>query len=238
MIRAVLFDVYGTIAGWSPSRFQLQKQACAAFGLGDAVTPEGILKGYAIADAFMTAENAARPVRLRDQQGRDEFFAEYERLVLKGCGIDVSPNLALKIFDSLNEVSYRLAPFGDVLPTLKTLRRRGLTLGLISNMNMSGADLLSDLGLASHVDFAVTSGEIGVEKPHPFTFQTALDRAGVGPNEALMVGDQPSSDIVGATNVGIAPILIDRDGNYPKYDACPRITTLEELPPLVFVGRA
>ena len=90
MIRAVLFDVYGTIAGWTPSRYQLQKQACAAFELGKAVTPEGILKGYASADAFMTAENASRPLRLRDQKGRDDFFAEYERLVLQGCGIDVS----------------------------------------------------------------------------------------------------------------------------------------------------
>ena len=95
MIRAVLFDVYGTIAGWTPSRYQLQRMACVAFGLEDSVTPEGILKGYASADAFMTAENASRPLRLRDQKGRDEFFAEYERLVLQGCGIDVAPDLAL-----------------------------------------------------------------------------------------------------------------------------------------------
>ena len=233
MVRAVLFDVYGTIAGWSPSRFQLQKRACAAFGIGDAVTPEGIVKGYASADAFMAAENAARPLRLRDQQGRDEFFAEYERLVLKGCGIEVSLELASRIFKRLSEMPSKLAPFDDVVPAMIVLRERGLTLGLISNMNMSGADLLSDLGLAGHVDFAVTSGEIGVEKPNPLAFQTALERAGVGPDEALMVGDQPGSDIVGAANVGIASVLIDRDGNLPDYDACPRITTLEELPPLI-----
>ena len=233
MIRAVLFDVYGTIAGWTPSRYQLQKQACAAFDLGDAVTPEGILKGYAAADAFMTAENASRPLRLRDQKGRDEFFAEYERLVLQGCGIDVRPDLALEIFNRLRDAPSALTPFEDVVPTLIVLRERGMILGLISNMNMRGVDLLDDLGLSSHVDFAVTSGEIGVEKPNPLAFQTALIRAGVEADEAVMIGDQPSSDIVGATRVGIAPILIDRDGNYPRYDACPRITTLEQLPPLI-----
>ena len=233
MIRAVLFDVYGTIAGWSPSRYQLQKMACAAFGLGDSVTPEGILKGYASADAFMTAENASRPIRLRDKSGRDEFFAEYERLVLKGCGIEVGPDTALQIFDRLNDAPSALTTFDDVVPTLAELRGRGLTLGLISNMNMLGVDLLSDLGLSNHVDFAVTSGEIGVEKPNPLAFQTALTRAGVEAQEALMVGDQPSSDIVGAARVGIAPILIDRDGNYPRYDDCPRITTLGQLPPLI-----
>ena len=233
MIRAVLFDVYGTIAGWSPSRYQLQRMACAAFGLGDAVTPEGILKEYAAADAFMTAENAARPLRLRDRKGRDEFFGEYERLVLKGCGIDVDADLALRIFNRLTNAPSSLAPFDDVIPTLVELRGRGLILGLISNMNMSGAGLLSDLGLSNHVDFAVTSLEIRVEKPHPLAFQTALSRAGVEASEAMMVGDQPRSDIEGAAHVGIAPILIDRDGNYPRYDACPRITTLEQLPPLV-----
>ena len=233
MIRAVLFDVYGTIAGWSPSRYQLQRKACAAFGLGDAVTPEGILKGYATADAYMTAENASRPLRLRDKQGRDEFFGEYERLVLKGCGIDVDPDLALQIFNRLNEAPSALTPFDDVVPTLTVLRERGLTLGLISNMNMSGADLMSNLRLSSHVDFAVTSLEIRVEKPHPLAFQTALSRAGVEADEAVMVGDQPRSDIEGAARVGMAPILIDRDGNYPRYDACPRITTLDQLPPLI-----
>ena len=233
MIRAVLFDVYGTIAGWTPSRYQLQKQACAAFELGKAVTPEGILKGYAIADAFMTAENACRPLRLRDQKGRDDFFAEYERLILQGCGIDVAPDLALKIFNRLRDAPSALTPFEDVVPTLIVLRERGMILGLISNMNMQGVDLLDDLGLSNHVDFAVTSGEVGVEKPNPLAFQTALIRAGVEADEAVMIGDQPSSDIVGAASVGIAPILIDRDGNHPRFDACPRITTLEQLPPLI-----
>ena len=233
MIRAVLFDVYGTIAGWSPSRYQLQRMACTAFDLGDEVTPEGILKGYASADAYMTVENASNPLRLRDKEGRDEFFAEYERLVLQGCGIEVGADTALQIFDRLSDAPSSLAPFGDVIPTLVVLRERGLGLGLISNMNMRGVDLLDDLVLSNHVDFAVTSGEIGVEKPNPLAFQTALIRAGVEAKEAVMVGDQPSSDIVGAARVGIAPILIDRDGNYPRYDACPRITTLEQLPPLI-----
>ena len=233
MIRAVFFDVYGTIAGWSPSRFQLQRRACDAFGLEASVTTGGIMRGYASADAFMAAENAVRPLRTRDQQGRDEFFAEYERLVLLGCGIEATHDLALRIFNRLSEMPSKLAPFDDVLPSLIVLKERGLTLGLISNMNMSGADLLIDLELANHVDFAVTSGEIGVEKPHPVAFQNALERAGVESGEAMMVGDQPSSDIAGAVNVGIAPILIDRDGNHPDYDTCPRISTLDELPPLV-----
>ena len=80
--------MYGTLAGFKPSRFQVQSQACADFGI--QVTPEGIVKGYAAADAYMNDQNARSPVRLRDGSGKDEFFGEYERLVLAGSGVSVS----------------------------------------------------------------------------------------------------------------------------------------------------
>ena len=70
MTKVVLFDVYGTVAGWEPSRFEIQKAACSAFGFGDMITPDGILNGYGNADAFMTTENAHSPVRLRDMLAR------------------------------------------------------------------------------------------------------------------------------------------------------------------------
>jgi putative hydrolase of the HAD superfamily len=233
MIKAVLFDVYGTIAGWQPSRYEIQKEACAAFGLAEKITPDGILKGYGAADSFMTAENSVSPIRLRDEQGTAAFFGEYERLVLEGCAIQVSPERALEIFAKVRQVPYNLVPFDDVIPTLTTLRERGLIVGLISNIDQPGRELMDDLGLTEYLDFAVTSGEIGAEKPNAVVFHAALDRAGVAPNEAVMVGDQPSSDIEGAIRVGIVPILIDRDGNNPLYDKCPRITSLVGLSALI-----
>lgn len=233
MIKAVLFDVYGTIAGWQPSRYEIQKEACAAFGFGEKITPDGILRGYGAADTFMTTENAVNPIRLRDERGSAAFFGEYERLVLEGCGIQISSERALEIFDRVRLVPYGLVPFDDVVPTLTTLRQRGLTLGLISNIDQSGNELMDDLGLTEYLDFAVTSGEIGAEKPSAVIFHAALNRAGVAPNEAVMVGDQPSSDIEGAIQVSIVPIFIDRDGNHPWYDKCPRITSLVGLSALI-----
>ena len=54
MIKAVFFDMYGTLAGFEPSRFDVQTTACADFGI--TLTPKGILKGYASADEFMVKE--------------------------------------------------------------------------------------------------------------------------------------------------------------------------------------
>lgn len=233
MIRAVFFDVYGTIASWNPSRYQLQKRIWAKFDLAGEITPEGIRRGYASADAFMTAENAVRPMRERSWKEKEAFFGEYQRLILEGCGITITRERALAVFKRLQQESYGLHPFDDVAPTLAILRQRGLTLGLISNIDQRGSELIDSLELGDYVDFAITSGETGLEKPNPAAFREALRKANAAPNESIMVGDQPESDIIGAIRVGITPILIDRDGNHPQYDACPRITSLTQLPALI-----
>ncbi len=230
-IKAVFFDLYGTLAGWSPSRFEIQSEACADFGI--ALTHKGVLRGYALADRYMAEQNALSPLRQRDSEGHNRFFAEYERLVLKGAEVEVSGERAWEIWQRIRQIPYELAPFDDVVPALEVLRERGLTLGLLSNMDRTGRELCESVGLTSHLDLAVTSHEVGAEKPNPAMFQTALTRAGVQSHEAMHVGDQISSDVEGALSVGINPVLMDRDGNYTSYTECPRIEGMTELPELV-----
>ena len=230
MVQAIFLDLYGTLAGFQPDRFQIQSQACEDFGI--EVTPRGILVGYALADAFMSEQNAVNPIRTLDSNQRDEFFAEYERRVLKGCGVDVSVQQAAEIWKAVRQVPYQMARFDDVLPAMDLLKQQGFTLGLISNMNAKGDDLVESMGLTPYLDLVVTSGEVGMEKPHPPIFHEALRKAGVEASEAAHVGDQLSSDVDGARNVGIQPILLDRDRLHIGFNECPRIESLMELPAL------
>lgn len=232
MIKAVFFDLYGTLAGFKPSRHELQAQACADFNL--EVTPRGILLGYAAADAYMSEQNAISPVRLRDSSEQDKFFANYERLVLRGDGIELEDVLALEIFRRLSRVPYELTTFDDVVPTLQILRRQSLKLGLISNIARDSAKLTKNLGLSCLLDVTVTSTDVGAEKPHPKIFRAALAKVEVNPEEALHVGDQPTSDVDGALRTGIQPVLIDRDGTHKNFDRCPRIENMNVLP--LFIG--
>ena len=231
MIKVVFFDMYGTLAGFEPSRYEVQSRAGADFGI--EVTPEGTLRGYAAADAYMNEQNAVLPMRLRNAEKRDEMFAEYERLVLQGSGVEVTRDVALEVFRRLRQIPYELAPFDDVVPALQDLRSRGLAVGLISNIDRDGSELVDSLGLGDHLDFAVTSSEAGADKPDPRIFQVALAKAGAGPQEAMHVGDQPASDVHGALAAGIAPVLLDRDGVHKDFDKCPRIESLLELPALL-----
>ena len=91
-MKAILFDVYGTLATWSPDRYVIHSRAASQFGI--EVTKEGINAGYAVAESYMTHENARRPIRKMTMIEREQFFAKFEQLVLQGCGVDVNLELA------------------------------------------------------------------------------------------------------------------------------------------------
>ena len=227
MLTTVFFDLYGTLAGFAPSRYLVQSEACAEFGI--ELSPEGVLAGYALADAFMARENSVSPLRTKDPEEKEKFFAEYERLVLQGSGVEVEKDIAARIWERVRQVPYDLALFDDVVPTLRTLKERGLRLGMLSNMDRKGSDLAAHLGLAEFLDSAVTSSEVSIEKPHAGIFLAALERAGASAEESVHVGDQPTSDVEGALGVGMQAVLLDRDGNHEGYERCPRIESLSEL---------
>jgi len=106
---------------------------------------------------------------------------------------------------------------------MKALKQRGLILGLISNL------IIGEVHLESYLDFIVTAQEVGADKPEPPIFMAALERAGVKASQAVYVGDQYETDVVGARGVGIKPILIDRYDLMPEASDCPRIHSLSEV---------
>ncbi|MDP6668207.1 MAG: HAD-IA family hydrolase [Dehalococcoidia bacterium] len=230
-LKAVFFDLYGTLAGFDPPREVIQASAAEKFGL--EVTTEGINAGYHLADEFMTHQNASKPVRSMNANEQWAFFARFEQLVLQGAGHEVDLELAGQIWVEIRRQEYSFALFPDVIPGLDRLRATGLTVAVISNMNSTSEQLCDDMGLTGHVDFAVTSGETGFEKPDPRIFEVALLKAGVTADQAILVGDQLQSDIYGAENAGMRPVLIDRYNGHPHYEKHPRVTDMESFLALV-----
>ncbi len=227
-IKAVFFDFYGTLAGFHPPKEDVQAQAMASMGFH--ASHQGITQGYREADRLMSEVNSTdSPIREMSPQERLDFFARYEQLILKGAGIEADLETAGKVWEKVRAVPYDFALFYDVLPALQALRGKGLTVGLVSNIGSNAPNLTAQLGLTDHLDFIVTSHDAGAEKPHPPIFRLALARAGAKPEEAMHVGDSPVSDVEGARNVGIKPLLIDRDGVMAGYKGCPRITGLAEV---------
>ena len=104
---------------------------------------------------------------------------------------------------------------------LRTLAERGIRAAVISNSNGSVRAILTELSLATHLDFVLDSAELGVEKPDPRIFRIALERAGVAAEDAVYVGDLYSVDVLGARSVGMEGILLDPGGCWGERD-CPQ----------------
>ncbi len=122
--------------------------------------------------------------------------------------------------------------FPDAEPALRDLRD-GYRLALVTN---GAPDLqrekLRGSRLGGLFEAVIVSGEVGVGKPDPRVFALALEQLGVRPDEAVMVGDNPARDTVGAQRAGIKAVLIERPGlsrDLTGITPDARITTLDQL---------
>jgi len=92
--------------------------------------------------------------------------------------------------------------------SLSRLRAAGLRLGIVSNSDGRVEQALAASGLRAYFDVVIDSSLVGVEKPDPAIFRAALDALGIGPEEALYVGDLYEVDVVGARAAGIEAVLL------------------------------
>lgn len=89
---------------------------------------------------------------------------------------------------------------------------------------------LHDNGL--HCAGIVCGDMVKAYKPHRELFQKALKTSGCNADEVIHIGDSVISDVKGAQNVGIRPILLDREHKTIS-DECLTVTSLTEVLPLL-----
>ena len=218
MIQAVLFDVDFTLALPGPE-------------LGaDGYRRLGERHGLAL-DVTRLDEARDRAFReLQRQPGLvhdEELWIAFTELIVRGMGGDADAARACAT-DMVERwmLHENFTLYDDVLPVLEELRRHGQKLGLVSNGERDLDEFVVHHAL--EVDVAIGSRSFGRTKPHPSIFAAALERLGVEPERAAMVGDSYADDIEGARALGMRAFLLDRDGRYP--DEPDRLPTLLALP--------
>lgn len=231
MIKAVIFDLHETLAHYDPPRHKLH--ATAARRIGIEVSPEAVLTALPTADNTWRQEVARLELNKRSKEEKYDLFATYEQTILQAAGKEVPRETAARVFTEFQKFSMSFVLYEDCLPTLKKLKGRGLILGMLSNITRDATKLCQELGLTPYLDFAITSQEVGAEKPHPAIFLAALERAGVKANQAMYVGDQYELDVVGARGVDINPVLINRNDIWPEATDCPHIHSLTQIEALL-----
>ncbi|MFI6937921.1 HAD family hydrolase [Streptomyces sp. NPDC050418] len=99
-------------------------------------------------------------------------------------------------------------PYPDTEQVLRGLRERGIRVGVVSNIGWDLRPVFREHGLDPYIDAYVLSFEHGIQKPDPRLFAVALERLGVAPQDALMVGDDRRAD-GGAAELGCAVHFVD-----------------------------
>jgi putative hydrolase of the HAD superfamily len=227
MIKAVFFDLYYTVVTYDPPREETEAQTLQEFGI--EVKPEVFSRPMAVADDYIYQEMSRSPISKRSREEQLALFVEYQRILLREAGVAADEKLLLSLVGKMQQADRKLVLYDDVLPALTELKDKGLTLGLISNIDRDITPLLAELGLPALLQVVVTSQDAGFTKPHPEIFREALRRADVQPAEAVFVGDQYQIDVVGAERAGMRGILLDRGGYSEENTASPRIRSLTEI---------
>lgn len=186
---AIVLDLDGTLIDSAPD---LQAAACAL--LREEELPEPTLAavtgmigdgmGKLVERAFA---GAGRPLAPGELPGRLRRFREFYE------GPD-SPHLT--------------AVYPGVAETLARLRADGVKLGVCTNKAEAAAvAILDELGLAPLLDVVVGGDRVPAQKPDPAHIHATLDRLGVSPGEAAMVGDSPN-DIAAGIAAGLPVVAV------------------------------
>lgn len=227
MIKAVLFDVDFTLAKPGPD---LGPDGYRVLGKRFGLTLDPSRYEQARADAIATLE------RHPELEHDEEVWVLFTERIIRGMGGDTGAAYECAVeMTRAWEQAENFELYEDVLPTLEELRRLGLRVGLVSN---TGRDL--DRFVAHHrltVDAAVSSRAHGKTKPHASIFRAVLDRLGVQPREAAMVGDSLEDDVEGARALGMRALLIDREDRHPEWGE-ERLRDLRALPAALEVSSA
>lgn len=101
-----------------------------------------------------------------------------------------------------------LVPYPHVYMTLVELTKMQMKLGVVSDAPAKEAWLrLTYLNFHHIFDAVITFDDSGERKPAPGPFRKVLQRLGVKPDEALMIGDWAERDVVGAKQVGMKTVF-------------------------------
>ena len=202
MIRAVIFDLDNTLTDF----MRMKKVSIEA-----------------AADAMLDAGLAARLPAPAGERPRERVIRRINEIYDRE-GIEYQKVFNTYLREELGDVDYRflaaaivgyrrardsaLIPYPQVHLALHQLMRRRLKLAVVSDAPRESAWMrLVYLNLHYVFDEVVTFEDTGRRKPDPAPFEMVLDRLGVRPEEALMVGDWPDRDMAGAKALGMHTVF-------------------------------
>ncbi|MEK7124182.1 MAG: HAD family hydrolase [Patescibacteria group bacterium] len=160
-------------------------------------------------------------------QDRKNFYISYNKELFAILGISISSNQALQLNENFNGAKWAVYP--DVVSTLIKLKRRKISMGLLSNWTANFQEVIKKLNLREYFNFIYASHDLKIQKPDPKFFTYSLKDILKKHQTIYYVGNDYELDILPARKAGLKTILIDRHNKYPVLADCIRIVKLTDL---------
>lgn len=113
-------------------------------------------------------------------------------------------------------------------PILERLACR-YRLGIVSNFYGNLATVCDNAQVRRYFGVIVDSARVGLSKPDPRIFVTAVEALGIEPRRAVMVGDSLARDMAGARAAGMAHIWLTPDPARQGRPCCPGDRVIRSL---------
>jgi HAD superfamily hydrolase (TIGR01549 family) len=227
MIRAVLFDLDGTLRSNRPSAIDAFFEFASELGVSSCANGDARRNVERWVHSFWSGKHSGVVHASGDPEA---FWNDYTRNQLVAAGVqDGSPALVQALRQAFYERYHPVSCLDPEAPTiLSAFKEGGYTLGLVSNRAEELAPVAETLGLGNYFHFTLSGGQANSYKPDTRIFLQACEMAHAEPGECLYVGDNYYADAVGAQAAGLAPVLLDPNNVFPEA-GCMRIARLSDL---------
>ena len=218
--KAILLDFGGTLDSdgghWLDRFYTLYQQ------VGLDIDPAKIKHAFYRADALCCADTQVNPMGLRPLM---KHHVRLQFSILKFDNQKKEKEMVASFCAGTEQILKRNVRILEYL-------RPHYKLGVVSNFYGNVFALCEEAGLVEFLEVILDSTRLGIGKPHPDIFLTALDRLHLPPEQVIFVGDSYERDMIPAQRLGMKTIWMKGPSprmpqNAKPVDAC--IASLTEL---------
>jgi len=190
-MEAVIFDLFETlITEWGKYKYSNR----------DVATDLGV--------DLHDFRNQRAILREKRYSGEVSDTIQFYKIILEQLGIERDEQLLQKI--ALKREECKRSCFSqidtEILSLLRTLKKSGYKLGMISNCSTEEIAGLKDCALYNYFDAVVLSCDVGLIKPDVKIYEYCAELLQCTPSECFFVGDGGSDELNGAKKAGMTPL--------------------------------